>query len=494
MDRVAAMNVLVFGASGYVGSHLVPALSDTRARVRAVSRNQRVLEAREWAGVELAQADALDPSTLPAVLDGIEVAFYLVHSMGSGAGFDRRDVAAATHFAAAAEQAGVGRIIYLGGIIPPDSHSPHLRSRAATGDALRASTVPVVELRAGIIVGPGSAAFEVMRDLVNHLPLMITPRWVRSHSSPIALTNVLYYLVQLALVEVPEQGIYEVAGPEELSYQEMMLAYARKAGKRIRIVPVPLLTPSLSSWWLKLVTSVPKPIAAALIEGLEHDFVASDQTICERFPQHLLNFDESLDVVASAEQSNQIAARWVEGAFPLRDYNPDYSYYAKQAGAETVTSASAASCWRIIEGIGGKRGYFYLDPLWRLRELLDWCVGGYGMQRKRRDPDDLRVGDRIDSWRVIGMRRNERLTLKFGMKAPGAGVLEFELHECDAGCQLSVRAYWHPAGVWGLLYWFALVPAHLVIFKGMAAEIARRAETLEEEKKKDLLGAPSRMQ
>ena len=479
------MKIVVFGASGYVGSNLVEALLSAGIEsldLLAVSRNTKVLLARQWPGVELHCADALVPETLPPVLAGADAAFYLVHSMAAGRGFDQLDVVAARNFAAAAEAAGVGRIIYLGGIIPPGSESPHLRSRAATGDTLREGAVPVIELRAGIIVGPGSAAFEVMRDLVNHLPVMVTPRWVRSRSSPIALQNVLYYLVELARSDTVFAGTYDIGGPEVLTYEEMMLAYANQAGKRIRIVPVPLLTPTLSSWWLKLVTSVPKSIASALIEGLEHDFVAADQTLLQLCPQKLLTFNESLAAVAQAEQENTVTTRWVEGAFPLRDYNPDYSYYAKHAGAELDTDASLQSCWQVILGIGGQRGYFFLDWLWRIREFLDWCVGGYGMRRQRRDPDELRVGDRVDSWRVIGLEPCARLTLKFGMKAPGAGVLEFQLaeHEHGEGCSISVRAYWHPAGVWGLLYWYTLVPAHLIIFDGMVKAIAARARVLDQ--------------
>lgn len=477
------MRIVVFGASGYVGSNLVEALlaaGPDDLDVVAVSRNIKVLSARHWPGVALQSADALVPESLAPVLSGADAAFYLVHSMAAGKGFDSLDVTAARNFAAAAETAGVGRIIYLGGIIPPNCQSPHLLSRAATGEALRAGPVPVVELRAGIIVGPGSAAFEVMRDLVNHLPVMVTPRWVRSQSSPIALDNVLYYLMELARMPTFATGIYDIGGPEVLTYEQMMLAYAAQAGKHIRIVPVPLLTPTLSSWWLKLVTSVPKPIAGALIEGLEHDFVAQDDSLLELCPQKLLNFNESLAAVAQAEQDNTVATRWVEGAFPLRDYNPDYSFYAKQAGAELDIDASVESCWRVISGIGGQRGYFFLDWLWRIREFLDWCVGGYGMRRERRDPDELRVGDRVDSWRVIGLEPNTRLTLKFGMKAPGAGVLEFQLAEKGDGCALSVVAYWHPAGVWGLLYWYTLVPAHLIIFDGMVKAIGRRARALDQ--------------
>lgn len=476
------MRILIFGASGYIGTNLLQALlREPLAGVvlRASARHSEVLAARGWQGVELVQADALQPDTLAPALAGVDVAYYLVHSMASGRGFDQRDLEAARNFAAAAVAAGVRRIIYLGGLIPPGSHSPHLRSRAATGDVLRASGLPVIELRAGIIVGPGSAAFEVIRDLVNHLPLMITPRWVRARCSPIALSNLLHYLVRLGVEQEVEPAIYDVGGPEVVSYEQMMLAVARRSGKRPLILPVPLLSPGLSSWWLKLVTSVPTPIAQALIAGLEHDFVADSAAIEQRLPQQLLGFEEALDEVERSELANEVPAQWVEGAFPIRDYNPAYAFYAKRAGGSAVSAASPTSCWRVLQTIGGDQGYFYLNGLWRLREFLDWCVGGKGLHHQRRDPKHLRMGDVVDSWRVIGLQQERRLTLKFGMKAPGAGVLEFELTPLPEGCRVTATAYWHPAGVWGLLYWYALIPAHLVIFKGMTKGIAAQAEALE---------------
>ncbi len=476
------MRILIFGASGYIGTNLVPQLLLAQVPgllLRASSRNSKVLEARAWQGVELVQADALRPQTLGPALAGVDVAYYLVHSMASGKGFDQLDLDAARNFAAAAVTAGVGRVIYLGGLIPPDSRSPHLRSRAATGEVLRSAGLPVIELRAGIIVGPGSAAFEVMRDLVNHLPVMITPRWVRAQCSPIALSNLIRYLVEFGLSDSAQPAIYDVGGPEVVSYQQMMLAIGHRTGKRPLIIPVPLLSPGLSSWWLRLVTSVPTPIAKALIAGLEHDFVADSSAIEQRCPQRLLSFEEALDEVERVERDNAVPAQWVEGAFPIRDYNPAYGFYAKKAGGSAVSSASAATCWRVVQTIGGDQGYFYLNPLWRLRELLDWCVGGKGLRHQRRDPARLRLGDVVDSWRVIGLQEERRLTLKFGMKAPGAGVLEFELEQQPEGCRVTATAYWHPAGVWGLLYWYALIPAHLVIFKGMTEAIAAQAEALQ---------------
>jgi uncharacterized protein YbjT (DUF2867 family) len=455
----------------------VPALAARGWRVRAAARNLKVLESRPWKGIEFVPADALRPETLAPAVDGIDVAWYLVHSMAAGKDFGRLDLEAADNFAKACAAAGVKRIVYLGGLLPPGAESEHLQSRRDTGERLRAHSVPVTEIRAGIVVGPGSAAFEVMRDLVLHLPLMVTPRWVRAKSTPIALDNLIHYLVEAPLVPQMAGGVYDAAGPDTLTYEAMMRGICRILGHREPwIVPVPVLTPELSAYWLKFVTAVPANIARALIGGLKHDFIADAGAIRALIPQKLLGFDESVRAALEAEARHTVAARWTEGAFIFRDYRPDYAYYAKRAGGETRTPASAASLWKVVAAIGGENRYYAYNFLWTLREIADWVVGGVGMNHGRRDPQDVRVGDVIDSWRVIGVEPGRRLTLAFGMKAPGAGVLEFEIEEISPGeRRIAVTAYWHPAGVWGLAYWYAMFPAHVVLFDAMVKEIARRA-------------------
>ncbi len=478
-QRVAERGTaLVFGASGYIGSYLVPYLRAHAIPVRATSRRPTVLQGRDWQDVEMCSADALDPATLPAVLDGIDTAYYLVHSMASGRDFGQRDVQAAANFAAAADAAGVRRIVYLGGLVPDDADSEHIRSRRDTGDMLRQGRTPVTEIRAGIIVGPGSAAFEVMRDLVYHLPVMVTPRWVRAKSPPIALDNLLEYLLRVPEYDDTADRIFDAAGPETLTYEQMMRVLAEVAGRRRPIIlPVPVLSPRLSSYWLKYITSVPTNIAQALIGGLKHDFTADTLPLRERVPQRLLDFRESVEAAFVAERRSKVKARWVEGAFSMRKERIDYAYYAKQASGSTVSRASAASLWRVISAIGGDNRYYYLNSLWSLRELLDGLAGGRGMHRGRRHPQDLRVGDQIDSWEVIGLEPERRLTLSFGMRAPGAGVLEFEVQPVsEQQTRITATAYWHPAGVLGLMYWYSLEPAHRVIFKGLVREISRRAE------------------
>jgi uncharacterized protein YbjT (DUF2867 family) len=467
---------LVFGASGYIGTNLTPRLVEAGWQVRAAARHRAVLVAREWQGVEVVAADALRPESLHAALIDIDVAFYLVHSMAAGGDFAEIDIEAARNFAAAAERAGVGRIVYLGGIIPDDPRSQHLRSRAETGDFLRRGPVAVTEVRAGMIVGPGSAAYEIIRDLVNYLPFMITPRWVQSRSTPIALDNLLDYLVKIALLPEAANRIYDVGGPEVLTYEELMRQYGELTGNRFRLLSLPVLTPRLSSYWLKLVTSVPTNIARALIDGLEHDVIANDEEIRRLIPLELKDFKQSVAAAIEAEQKNEICAHWAEGSIVCRNFHPEYAYYAKKAGGEVTTTASAAAVWRQVTAFGGAEGYYYAEWLWFLRRLINWFAGGPSFSRKRRHPTELRVGDVIDAWRVIAAEPDKRLTLLMEMRGPGAGVLEFVIRDEDNRRTLSATAYWHPAGPAGLIYWYSLLPIHAILFRGLTAAIAKRAE------------------
>jgi uncharacterized protein YbjT (DUF2867 family) len=453
--------------------------------LRVAGRRPEVLAAREWPDVDIVAADVLEPRSLGPALAGIDIAYYLVHSMAAGKAFGRLDLEAAEHFASAAATAGVRRIVYLGGLVPPDADSEHIVSRGLTGEVLRKGSVPVTEIRAGIIVGPGSAAFEVMRDLVYHLPVMLTPRWVEAKSPPIALENLLEYLVRAPLLDETAGKVLDAAGPETLTYIAMMRILADAAGRRRPwIIPVPVLTPKLSSYWLRLVTSVPTNIARALIEGLKHDFAADDSELRRLVPQRLLGFRESVDAAFAAERNARVQARWSEGAFSMRKGRLDYAYYAKRASGSAVARATTAAVWPVVTSIGGKNGYYYLNGLWRMREVLDWAVGGNALSHGRRHPVEVRVGDHIDSWEVIGVEPERRLTLAFGMRAPGAGVLEFQLDAVEQSdsrqigprTRITATAYWHPAGVWGLLYWYTLEPAHRVIFEGLTRSISERAE------------------
>ena len=467
----------MFGASGYIGSHLAPYLASRGLLVRATSRNVEVIEAREWQDVALAEADALQPESLDSVLEDVDIAYYLVHSMAAGKNFPELDATAARNFAEAAARQGVKRIVYLGGLVPESPKSTHLRSRQETGDILRAGSVPVTEVRAGMIIGPGSAAWEVIRDLVNHLPIMVTPRWVFSRSTPIALSNLLHYLAEAPLLGETAGEIYDVGGVDDLTYKEIMQQYAELVGKKTRIIPVRVLTPRLSSYWLRLVTSVPTNIARALIDGLSQDVIADGSRLANLVPQKLLGFREAAFEALEADRKHALPARWVEGAIACREFRPEYGFYSKKTSDSAHSSASAAALWRVICRVGKDGDFFYANWLWWPRRCLDWILGGPSFRRKRRHPDELRVGDVVDAWRVIAMQPGKQLTMVMEMKATGAGVLEFDIDDNDNGQRtITVTAYFHPAGVWGILYWLTMLPFHAFIFRGMTREIAARAE------------------
>jgi uncharacterized protein YbjT (DUF2867 family) len=476
LAQTSTLDVLVFGASGYIGSNLVPHLCARGHRVRASARNRKVIEGRLWEQVDCVCADALRPETLPAVLAGVDTAYYLVHSMAAGHDFGRLDLEAAANFRDAAAAAGVRRIVYLGGLIPEDPESEHLQSRLETGECLRKGPVPVTEIRAGMIVGPGSAAFEVMRDLVNYLPVMVTPSWVQSLSPPIALQDLLLYLEKIAFIDEAAGQIYDAGGPELLSYREVMEMLATTLGKRPLICQVPVLTPRLSSYWLRLVTAVPVNVARALIDGLRHDVVADSEPLRKLVPLRLMPLREAITAALEAERCQQVPAHWVEGSMRCRNFEPRYAFYAKQASGYCLTDATPEEIWDVVSRIGDRGDFFSLNALWWLRRAGDWLIGGPSFRRHRRHGSELRYGDVIDAWRVIGYDPPHKLTLLMEMKAPGSGVLEFEITPERDRRRVTATAYFHPAGVWGLLYWNPLIPAHLWIFKGMTREVARRAE------------------
>ena len=471
---------LVFGASGYVGRHLVPRLAEHGRPVRAAARRLRAMQAEGWQDrfdhVEIARADALDAASLAPVLEGVETAFYLVHSMTSGRGFPARDRQAAESFAAAAARAGVRRIVYLGGLAPKDTRSAHLASRVETGDILRRGPVPVTELRAGIIVGAGSAAFEVMRDLVAHLPMMVAPKWVQVASPPVALDDLLEDLIALSDHPQAAGGIYETGG-ERLSYVQMMQRLAHALGKRRRIiVPVPLLTPELSGMWLDLVSGVPGSVSRALIAGLRHDLDADDSALRALVPRQPMGFDAAVARTLQDETALRATDRWREGAFDLRGERHDRSFYGKQMAAGAVTRAGPEGAWAALEGLGTRaQGYFFATPLWRLRAGLDRLLGG--RQHGPRPKGAFVPGQRFDFWRVLFAVPGRRLTLISGLVAPGDGGFEFELTpEPGGGTRIEAVIHWHPAGVWGLLYWYLMWVPHVLMLRGFVRALARVAD------------------
>ena len=473
--------VLVFGARGYVGTNLVARLAREGAAIRATARKVEQLHARGWTGVEIVEADALVPATLPAALQGVDTAYYLVQAMGADESVGALDVHAAQNFARAAADAGVRCIVYPSRLVPGDADSPQLLSRVEVGSELRKGPVPVIELRAGLIIGPASGAFEILRDLVLKLPVMVTPHWVHRRSAPIALENLLEYLVRLPQVPGALGRTFDAGGPETLTYADMMRSMASILGRRPPVIfHAPVETPRLSARWLWLVTAVPISVASALIAGLKHDLVADDAEIRRLLPQRLMNFEESVRAVLRAQDRHQVQARWTEGIYPTRSLRGEHAYYPKRANGWAVTSAGPDAVWEVVKRIGGKNRYYGADLLWWLRETADWILGGRGRHRGRRDPDELRVGDHVDSWTVVGLEPGRRLTMMMGMGTMGSGVLELDLEPQDGGgSRVTATAYWQPAGPSGFLYWWALFPAHLFIFDNMTRNICRLAEELD---------------
>ncbi|WP_145480779.1 DUF2867 domain-containing protein [Yersinia similis] len=473
--------ILVLGASGYIGQHLVPLLSQQGHHVTAAGRRIEWLKEQAWPNVNCCFVDLYQPATLNAALQDIDVLYYLVHGMGDGQDLIEQERIAASNMKNALQPLGttqtssVRQIIYLGALQPGDNSSSHLIARKLTGDILRQSGIPVTELRASIIVGPGSAAFEVMRDMVYNLPILTPPRWVRSKSSPVALDNLLVYLTELLNHPAEEHRIWDVAGPEYISYQTMFERFIAISGKRRWLIPIPLPTRFISVYFINMVTSVPTPIASALIEGLNHDLPADGRALQALIPQKLISFEEAVKETLRREDEVVDSADWGYDPEARARWRPGYGFYPKQAGCQLSTTASSEALWHVVQQIGGKEGYFYGNPLWKIRARMDDMIGG-GVVYGRPKRETLELGDLIDGWKVITVKPLRQLALMFGMKAPGLGRLTFTIKDLGGCRSFDVRAWWHPAGFSGLLYWFIMMPAHLFIFRGMARRITALAE------------------
>jgi uncharacterized protein YbjT (DUF2867 family) len=474
------MNVLVTGATGYIGGRLVPRLLEAGHNVVCMARDPSRLEGREWNDVEVRTGDVFDPESLVGAVDGIDVAYYLIHSMSKTVdGFERRDRVAAKNFADAAKAAGVKRIIYLGGLGSADRDlSPHLASRQEVGNVLRESGVPVTEFRAAVVVGSGSVSFEMIRYLTERVPIMIAPRWVSTRCQPIAVANVLEYLVQS--LERPESmgRILEIGGPDVMTYGEMMLGYARVRGLRRWMIPVPFLTPRLSSYWVDLVTPIPAAISRPLIEGLRSEVVVNDPIALDLFDIELLSYEQAVRRALERTRADNIETAWSGAQAPTK---PGVTLEEKQGmiveRRRVESSAGPEEVFAQVTAIGGRQGWYYADSLWKFRGILDRLVGGIGMRRGRRNQYELRAGDALDFWRVEAIVPDQVLRLRAEMRVSGMAWLQFEVNpRVDGGTTLIQTAFYEPHGLSGVIYWYSLYPMHQIIFSGLAREIVRRAE------------------
>ncbi|MFI6287850.1 SDR family oxidoreductase [Streptomyces sp. NPDC051018] len=482
---------LVTGATGYIGGRLVPELLAAGHRVRALARSPAALRDHPWAGrAEVVRGDVTDAASVRDAMRDVDVAYYLVHALGGGSGFERRDREAARIFGEEARAAGVRRIVYLGGLtpegVPVRELSPHLRSRAEVGDILLRSGVPTAVLRAAVVIGSGSASFEMLRYLTERLPVMVTPSWVGTRVQPIAVRDVLRYLVGSAGLPGEVNRTFDIGGPDRLTYRDMMHRYARVAGLPHRLVlPVPMLTPGLSSQWIGLVTPVPRAIARPLAESLRHEVVCRESDI-ERYvpspPGHPLPFDTALAYALRRVREADVATRWSSASTPGAPSDPLPTDPGWAGGSlytdrrELTVDASPTALWRVIEGIGGDNGWYSFPLAWAVRGWLDRLAGGVGLRRGRRDAARLRVGDSLDFWRVEEIEPRRLLRLRAEMKLPGLAWLEMYAEQSpDGRTRYRQRALFHPRGLLGHAYWWSVSPFHAVVFGGMARNIARTA-------------------
>jgi len=495
-SRSAPSTVLVSGATGYVGGRLVPYLLERGYTVRCFVRDERRLRAQPWGDrVEVAVGDALEADTLLPAMEDVDAAYYLIHSLGSDDDFAARDRKAAANFRRAAEKKGVDRMIYLGGMRPKGEHeSKHLRSRIETGDVLRDGPVPVTEFRAAQIVGSGSLSFELVRYLTERVPVMICPKWVRTPTQPIAIRNVLQYLLEALEVDESRGEIIEIGGADVLTYREMFETYAKVRGLDRTIVNVPFLTPRLSSHWVGLVTPVPNHIARPLIEGLDNEVVVDDEEKARRlFPDiEPIQFEAAVRLALRRVESHEIPTVWnsaisstaESSVMDRRDMvsNLDTTEGLYRETRQVFVQASPKPAFSVVKQLGGDTGWLYADVFWRLRGWIDQVLGGVGFRKGRRSANDLRVGDAVDFWRVESIEETENrcvLRLRAEMRLPGRAWMQFDVAEAEDGpasSTITQTVFFEPKGLWGTVYWNLIALPHRVLFAGMLDALRRRIE------------------
>jgi uncharacterized protein YbjT (DUF2867 family) len=481
--------LLVTGATGYVGGRLVPRLLEAGYRVRVLVRNPSQLQGRSWAGrVEVVQGDVLNENSLASAMQGIDAAYYLIHSMSTSADFQQRDLMAAHHFGRAGQAAGVKRFIYLGGLGDPEQNlSMHLRSRQEVGNVLAEYGIPVVEFRSAVIVGSGSAAFEMLRYTVEGMPVMFCPTWVNTRIQPISVRDVLDYLIatlKLSDKQIGAHRIVEIGGADVLTYHDMMRGYAKARGLRRAMLMAPFLPMNVCANWLHWITPIPAHLAHALIEGMCNEVVVRDDSAKTLFPDiRPRNYATSLERALARIAADEVETTWSDAqisatgdAIPVVLTTREGLLIERR---QRITSLPAESVYRVFTGLGGKRGWLYADWIWMARGVIDRLFGGVGFRRGRRHPDELRVGDALDFWRVEALEPNRLLRLRAEMKVPGLAWLQFEvLPQSPKKCLVMQTAFFEPKGPPGLIYWYALYPIHGFIFSALIRKIVERAQAI----------------
>lgn len=482
MDHSSKL-ILVTGATGYVGGRLIPVLLKRGYNVRCLVRDPSRVEGRGWQGVEAVKGDVLKYEELPRAMKGVSVAYYLVHSMTAGEGFKERDIKAAENFGRAAKEAGVERIVYLGGLgIAGEELSLHLKSRQDTGDYLRKSGVPVTEFRAAQIIGSGSISFELIRYLAERLPVMPSPKWIDTKSQPISIRDVIRYLSDAIETPVSKGRIIEIGGANVLSYRDMILIYAKVRGLKRWMFKIPLMTTEVAAFFADLITPIPTHIVKPLIEGLKNEVIVYDNCAREIFDFIPMEYERAVSLALERIVAGKVDTTWTDAFSAFEDKAPGPVKIGNTEGLlsekrQITAQASVDTAFKICMCFGGEKGWFYADYLWYLRGILDRLFGGVGLGRGRRCPTQLRVGDVLGFWRVEALKENKLLRLHAEMKMSSKAWLQFETTPIDEKHVLITQtAFFEPKGVLGVMYWYSLYPIHKILFNGMIETLAREAE------------------
>ena len=477
--------ILVTGATGYVGGRLVPRLLDAGYRIRCLVRDPGRLQGRSWLKrVEVVTGDALSEGPLLDAMQGVSAAYYLIHGKQGGQLNANRDLEVARNFAEAARDANVERIIYLGELVDPTADlSPYLRARHETGYVLRYSSVPVTEFRAGMIVGSGSALFEMIRYLTEREPVLVCPAWFFSEAQPIAIRDVLSYLIEALKVPESVGRMVEIGGPTRLTYADMLLGYAKERGLKRRLIRTPFYAPRLSAYWVHMVTPIHWRVVLPLIEGLRARLIVREGAAKELFP-HIkpINFQTAVHLALGRILRDNVETSWSDALVTVAGDVKPYQFIVEEGmfveKRQMLLDLSPEDVFRSYTGIGGERGWLFMDWSWAMRGWMDKAVGGVGLRRGRRHPDDIRAGESLDFWRVEEVQKNRLMRLRAEMKLPGKAWLQFESEPKNGKTLLTVTAYFAPHGLFGFLYWYAMWPFHKFIFDGLTRQVASRARVL----------------